>query len=281
MLSVSRDLGRTWGPPFPAHRDTSDTEHGFVSMAPRPGGGVDVVWLDGRNMTGEERGDMTVRTVSLDREGRLGQELELDPRSCECCQARIARTSEGLIAAYRDRSPGEVRDIAVVRQERGKWGTPIVPAADGWEHRACPVNGPALVAEGNRVTLVWYTGVGDKARVHMVQSADGARTFGQRTRVDEGSTLGRVDAVSVGRGRTLIAWLESVGQAEAEWRVRLAGADGRLGPSRPVVRVDRARLAGFPRLAWTGTEALMGVTATGDRGGVRVIRIPVPAEPGQ
>lgn len=281
MLSVSRDQGRTWGTPFTVHRDQSDTEHGFVSMVPRPGGGVDVVWLDGRNMTGEERGDMTVRTVSLDRQGRLGAELELDPRSCECCQARIARTSEGLIAAYRDRSPAEVRDIAVVRQENGKWAAPVVPAADGWEHRACPVNGPALVAEGNRVTLVWYTGVGDKPSVYMVKSADGGRTFGPRARVDEGSTLGRVDAVPVGGGRTLIAWLESVGQANAEWRVRLAGADGRLGPARPVVRVDRARLAGFPRLAWTGTEALVGVTATGDQGGVRVLRVPLPAAPAQ
>jgi hypothetical protein len=281
MLSVSRDQGRTWGEPFPAHRDRSDTEHGFVSLLPRPGGGVDVVWLDGRNLAGEERGDMTVRTVTLDVQGRLGAEIELDPRSCECCQARIARTSGGLVAAYRDRSPGEIRDIAVVRQEQGKWSAPVVPAADGWEHRACPVNGPALVAEGNQVTLVWYTAVKDQPRVYVVRSTDGARSFGQRSRVDGGATLGRVDAVPVGGGQVAVAWLESVGEAEAEWRTRLVGADGRLGPPRPVVRVGRARLAGFPRMAWTGRDLLLGITATGPAGGIRILRTPLPPAPGR
>jgi len=281
MLAVSRDQGRTWGEPFPAHADRSDTEHGFVSMVPRPGGGVDIVWLDGRNLTGEERGDMTVRTVTLDRQGRLGAELELDPRSCECCQARITRTAGGLVAAYRDRSPGEIRDIAVVRQEQGKWSAPVVPAADGWEHRACPVNGPALVADGNRVTLAWYTAVGDQPRVYVAQSTDGARTFGPRSRVDGGATLGRVDAVPLGGGRTVLAWLESAGAAEAEWRMRMVGPDGRLGATRPVARVERARLAGFPRMAWTGTELLIGITTTGPEGGIRVIRSSLPPVPGQ
>jgi hypothetical protein len=97
--------------------------------------------------------------------------------------------------------------------------------------------------------------------------------------VDGGATLGRVDAVTVTGGRTLIAWLESLGTTEAEWRVRLAGPDGRLGASQPVIRVDRARLAGFPRLAWTGTEALLGVTVTAADGGVRVLRLSLPPSP--
>ena len=44
----------------------------------------------------------------------------------------------------------------------------------------------------------------------------------------------------------------------------------------PVATADRARLAGFPRLAWTGTDLLVAVTATGAEGGVRVYRVPPP-----
>ena len=276
MLTVSRDQGRTWSAPFPAHADTSATEHGFVSITSRPGGGADLVWLDGRNMTGEERGDMTVRTNSLDRQGRLGAEVELDARSCECCQARIVRTSAGLLAAYRDRSPTEIRDIAIVRQVNGRWQPPAVVAPDGWEHRACPVNGPALVADGSRVTLTWYTGVNDQPRVYAVQSRDAGATFGTRVRIDEGNTLGRLDLTGIGAGATVVAWLESAGRDQANWRIRRIGTDGKPGPARTVATVDRARLAGFPRLAWTGRELLVAVTATGADGGVRVHRVPVP-----
>ena len=276
MLTVSRDQGRTWSEPFRAHADTSATEHGFVSITARPGGGADLVWLDGRNMTGEERGDMTVRTNSLDRQGRLGTEVELDARSCECCQARIVRTSAGLLAAYRDRSPTEIRDIAIVRQVNGRWQPPAVVAPDGWEHRACPVNGPALVADGNRVTLTWYTGVNDQPRVYAVQSRDAGATFGTRVRIDEGNTLGRLDLTGIGAGATVVAWLESAGRDQAEWRIRRIGADGKPGPARTVTTVDRARLAGFPRLAWTGTDLLVAVTATGAEGGVRIYRVQIP-----
>lgn len=277
MLMVSRDQGRSWGKPFPAHRDQSDTEHGFVSMVPHPEGGADISWLDGRNMGGKSRGDMTVRTTRLRADGTLGEERELDARSCECCQTRIARTSTGLVAAWRDRSATEVRDIAVSWERDSRWSTPTVPVADGWEHRACPVNGPALVADGQRVSLVWYTGVNDQPRVYLAQSTDGGRTFGARARVDEGATLGRVDAVSLGGGRTLIAYLESLSNERAAWRIRVAGADGRLSTPRTVTTVGRARLSGFPRMAWTGREALVAVTASGAEGGVRVHRVTVPA----
>lgn len=273
MLSVSHDAGGTWSDPFPAHTDRSPTEHGFVSMVPAPGGGADILWLDGRNMQGEMGGPMTVRTAALDSRGRLGPEIELDDRACECCQATMARTPAGLIAAWRDRSETEVRDIAVVREVNGRWTAPTVVAADGWEHRACPVNGPSLATEGTRVTLAWYTGVRNEHRVYAVQSRDGGATFGPRVRLDEGRTLGRVHATDIGGGAVAVAWLETTGEHEAEWRVRRIDADGRPGPSRAVVTVSRARLAGFPRLAWTGRDLLLALTATGEDGGVRVVRV--------
>jgi hypothetical protein len=277
MLTLSADQGRSWSSPFPAHADSTDTEHGFVSMLPRPGGGTDLVWLDGRKMASGERGEMTVRANSLDRRGRLGAEVELDGRSCECCQARLVRTPTGLLAAYRDRSATEVRDIALVRQVNGKWLAPQVVAPDGWEHRACPVNGPALTAQGANVSLTWYTGVDGQPRVFLTQSGDGGATFGPRLRIDEGKTLGRVDATPLEGGAVAVVWLESAGAADAQWRIRRVEADGRTGPSRLVTTVTRARLAGFPRIIRSGHDLLVAITATGDQGGIRVHRLEAPA----
>lgn len=272
MLSISADRGTTWSAPVRAHDDTSSTEHGFVALQPKPDG-ADLLWLDGRNMPGEERGAMTVRTRSIGPGNALSPERELDPRTCECCQAALTRTPEGLVAAWRDRSEGEIRDIAVARQVKGEWEAPRIVAPDNWEHRACPVNGPALVSEDRRVDLVWYTGVRDQPRVWLVRSTDGGAGFGDRIRIDDGRTLGRVDAQPLGDGSVLVAWLEQRSAQDAEWRIRRVGPDGRVGPSRAVATVSRARLAGFPRLARTKDGVFLSYTATGPGGAVRVLSL--------
>lgn len=272
MLSISSDRGRSWSPPVRAHDDTSASEHGFVALQPGAAG-ADLIWLDGRNLPGEERGAMTVRTRSIGPGNALAPERELDARTCECCQAALTRTPEGLVAAWRDRSEGEIRDIAVARQVKGEWEPPRIVAADNWEHRACPVNGPALVSDGRRVDLVWYTGVRNQPRVWLVRSTDGGARFGDRIRIDEGQTLGRVDAEPLGDGSVLVAWLEQRTAQDAEWRIRRVGPDRRAGPSRAVATVSRARLAGFPRLARTKDGVFLSYTATGPGGGVRVLAL--------
>lgn len=272
-LMTSKNQGRTWTGPVTAHDDPSPTEHGFVAMTPRPGAGADLVWLDGRAMA--DGGPMAVRTRTLAGNGTLGPETVLDDRSCECCQTAVVRTASGLVAAFRDRTDEEVRDMAVVREVNGKWSAPTVVAADGWVHRACPVNGPSLATDGRRVLLTWYTGVGDTPHVYSVLSEDGGATFGPRLRMDERTTLGRVHSADLGDGTFAVVWLEDAGEGQAVWRIRRT--DGRrAGPVRDVATVTRARLAGFPRLTRSGNHLLLGYTASGADGGVRVVRLDLP-----
>jgi hypothetical protein len=55
-LSISRDGGLTWGKAIVPHRDRTQTARGFVSMIPADGG-IAVVWLNGRKMTGSDHGE--------------------------------------------------------------------------------------------------------------------------------------------------------------------------------------------------------------------------------
>ena len=54
-LSISRDGGQTWGKAIVPHRDRTQRDRGFVSMI-AANGGIAVVWLDGSNMMGGDRG---------------------------------------------------------------------------------------------------------------------------------------------------------------------------------------------------------------------------------
>ena len=69
-LARSTDEGRTWSAPFSPHHDGTKTEHGFASLFDT-GGGLGLIWLDGRAMKpgttpdDEGTGDMGLRARAL------------------------------------------------------------------------------------------------------------------------------------------------------------------------------------------------------------------------
>ncbi|MBI2403747.1 MAG: exo-alpha-sialidase, partial [Gemmatimonadetes bacterium] len=214
-LAISGDHGVTWSKPFSPHRDISPTEHGFVSMVPWEHGAA-LIWLDGRAMTGGEgadhgmgQGAMTIRFTTLDADGKLGEETLLDDRTCECCQTALVRTSSGLMAAYRDRSETELRNIAITQLAGGSWSEPAPVHDDGWHFPGCPVNGPSLSAAGDTVAIAWFTAPEEQRRVSVAFSTDAGATWGAPIRVDDGRPVGRVDLEMLADGSALVSWLES------------------------------------------------------------------------
>jgi len=284
MLSLSTDRGATWSEPIRAHDDASPTEHGFVSMV-RWEDGAAVTWLDGRAMTrppalasgdatadgaGHEgpQGAMSVRFRTLLPDGRLGAEVLLDGRTCECCQTSLVRSGGGLVAAYRDRSEDEIRDVAVVRGLGERWTEPVPVAAHGWKIAGCPVNGPQLSAAGPRVAAAWYTGVGGEPRVYGAFSANGGESFDPPIRIDEGLPVGRVDIELLDDGTAIVTWLE--GSDGPRILARRIGPGGESDPPVEIARTSGARSSGFPRVIRLAEELLVAWTLPGDDGGVRV-----------
>lgn len=276
-LSSSRDGGRTWSPPITAHTDRSPTEHGFVAMVPGPDRTVSVAWLDGRQMV-DSGGSMSLRTATWRPGGTLASETLLDPRTCECCQVAMARTGAGLVAAYRDRSPDEVRDIAVVRELGGRWSEPTMVHHDGWVWRACPVNGPSIDAAGSQVVVAWFTGAGGQARVKAAFSTNGGLTFGAPVAIDEGSPLGRVQVRLTPDGDAVVVWLEARSDA-AEWKARRVSRPGQAARPVRLAATSRTRDAGFSRIALVGSDLFVAWAEPGPDSRVRVLRAPLGGLP--
>ena len=285
-LAISRDQGATWSEPIVPHRDDSPLEHGFVSMVPW-GDGAALVWLDGREMTsadgrageGEEldSGEMGVRATTISAAGALGADELLDRRACECCQTALANTARGLVAAYRDRSEAEVRDIAVVRLVDGRWSEPTHVAVDNWVFPGCPVNGPQLSADGLRLVIAWFTAAEQIPAVYVAFSEDAGESFGTPVRIDDGDALGRVDVELLADGSALVTWLERTPKA-AEVRARRVRMDGEWGGGDAwlVAQTSEARSSGFPRMVRSGDEIVFAWTLPGDDGGVRVAAAAAP-----
>jgi len=277
-LARSADTGASWSPALSPHRDGTQTEHGFLSYFAESEDAMGVVWLDGRLMAREAEGEgaMTLRTAVVESDGRLAGETLLDERVCDCCQTASALSSEGPIVVYRDRSEDEIRDHYVVRRTDEGWTEPRRLHADNWRIGGCPVNGPAIVADGGRVAVAWFTMPDDQPRVSVAVSEDGGRSFQPVDILGEGSALGRVD-LALSRQGFVLSWvnqseeagvLELVGyqwRGLRTWRTRIDG-------------LDAGRASGFPRLgllrdcrpvvAWTGRfdgERRVRVARVGNR----------------
>lgn len=258
-LAFSDDRGATWNDPATPHTDETKTEHGFARLFP-DGDELGAVWLDGRRTA--EGGPMTLRYGRLDGRGRLRAARELDERVCDCCMTGVAQTSAGLLVVYRDRSEEEIRDIYRVLRTEDGWTGPLPVHRDGWEIPGCPVNGPAVAADGDRVAVAWFTAAGNQPVVKLAFSRDGGNTFEAPIIVDDTDPAGRVDVVLDEAGRAWLAWLD--GDTEPG-RIRLQRFGPGGGATEPVevTRVDAGRGSGFPvlglvpeglLLAWTHPE---------------------------
>ncbi len=277
-IFVSRSSAdrKTWSQPIRPHRDRTRTEHGFLSFIPWEDGRVGMVWLDGREMSGEahdgKSGSMTLRYASLDQGGQLGDEAQLDDRVCECCQTSAARTSSGAVVVYRDRSREEIRDISVVVLSASGWTEPRTISRDGWKIEGCPVNGPSVSASGDRVAVAWFSMPEGEPKVQVAFSDDGGRHFQPAFRIDSGTPVGRIDTEMLDDGSLLVGLIERV-QKRPEIRLRRVRANGTVDLDLKVSDSVGTRSAGFPTLARRGDEVLVAWTDVKSGSRVKMARV--------
>lgn len=244
--------GRAESPGFWLHDDTTPTEHGFVSSL-RGDDATRFFWLDGRAMA--EDGPMALRSTTVDARGAAPSEV-IDSRVCECCPTDAATTSEGPVVVYRDRSDDEIRDIYIVRRTDGGWSDPQPVADDGWRIEGCPVNGPAVDADGERVAVAWFTGASGQPRVQLAWSSDAGASFEPLLVLDDDRPVGRVD-VEVSGNVAYVSWLaRRDGQGAVVLATVPLGA-ARAPEARVVVSSGLGRSAGYPRIALAGDDLLL------------------------
>ena len=268
-LARSTDEGRTWSAPLSPHHDGTKTEHGFASLFDT-GGGLGLIWLDGRAMKpgvtpdDDGTGDMGLRAAHFDRAWKQLSEDAIDLRVCECCPTAAASTTDGPVVAYRNRSADEVRDIYVSRFTGEAWTVPAPVHDDGWKIDGCPVNGPALSASGRDVAVAWFTAPKDEGHAFVAFSQDAGRTFSAPIQVDDAGSLGRVDVEQMPDGSAVVGWIE-LAKGSTAFKVRRVERKGQRSAPVTVTDLGERRNSGYPRMARRGQELIFAWTGSGDR----------------
>jgi hypothetical protein len=277
-VAQSTDAGASWTAAVAPQRSDAPAEYDFAVLFPAGAGGdsLGVAWLDGRASAaahgkgvGGERFSLYFTTQAAS--GALGPETVADTLTCSCCRNAVARTARGIVLTYRNRTADEVRDIHLRRYEDGQWSAPTPVHRDGWRIEGCPTEGAAVAARGDTISVAWFTGARDTARVQVAFSPDGGRTFGAPVRVDDGGGTGRV-GVAATPGGALVSWLERTDDG-AELRLRRVGADGGRGAHTVVATSAGGRAAGVPQLTDAGGTAYLAWTQPAAGGAPATVRL--------
>ena len=244
---------QVWKKNFPLHKDETESEHGFVSMQPYGKNGFFVSWLDGRNTSSNHNhsnqgnGAMTLRGAFIDVNGDIMEDMELDPRVCDCCNTASTVTPNAVLVAYRNRTEEEIRDIAIIRYENGHWEEGPTLGNDHWKIPGCPVNGPAIDSHDYSVSVAWFTAANDIPQVQIVFSEDEGKSFGLPIRVDTGNAIGRLDIEMISSTEAIVSWMEP-DEIDAVIRIRKVTSDGTLGQPITIAKISAERASGFPQM---------------------------------
>ncbi|MEL7535791.1 MAG: hypothetical protein AAFZ58_13510 [Pseudomonadota bacterium] len=279
-LALSTDGGQSFSDAITPPSAGPAIERGFVSHFP-VGDGVGLVWLTGHDTAGHSshgNAETLLRYAAYSASGELMDEATIDTRVCDCCQTDTVTLRDRVLVAFRDRSLSEIRDIALAEQRAGAWRSLGVAAADGWRIDGCPVNGPAVAANGNTVALAWYTAAADTPAIRIARSTDRANSFSETTLHLGGEPLGRTDIVVLANAEIVVSWVERAAPDSARLVVRRYGIHGRPGPELEVARLRSDRASGFPRMQRIGDQLLVAWTeASGDDMQVRTALVQLDA----
>ena len=277
-----RSLDQTWTKPQWLHTDNSATEHGFVSLQPTTKGSH-AIWLDGRNMQGADHDShsehaktasleniqgMTMRYAFINNQGQVNERTELDSLTCDCCQTTMVQTEDGVVVAYRDREPknltSEIRDIKILYNTSGDWIESENTPVDNWNLQACPVNGPVLSANNNKLALAWFTAADNKPKVQVAFSNDNGQQFQDAIVVDESNNLGRVAVDWINADTIFISWI-GMKDNNTALLYRIVTVDGTVGEIQTATEIDMSRSSGVPQVAQIGdNKILLTWTETGE-----------------
>lgn len=240
-----------WREAFKLHSDSTKTEHGFVTTIPYNKNSFFITWLDGRNTSGGHdhsgSGAMTVRAAEITIDGIVKHEVELDAKTCDCCQTSAAISQNGPIVVYRDRSDNEIRDIYISRFVDGDWTLPKAIFNDNWEIKGCPVNGPKVSTFKNKMAIAWFTSPDNTPQVKVAFSNNNGKVFEQPLVIDDVNPIGRVDLEFIDEDNVLVSWITLV-ETGAQLRVAKININRGKWSEHVVAPIDMSRSSGFPKI---------------------------------
>jgi hypothetical protein len=213
---------------------------------------------------------MTLRTATVNSEGKLLNQQLVDSLICDCCQTDIAMTAKGPVAIYRNRTEDEIRDIYVTRKVNGQWTEGMSINDDYWEIPGCPVNGPEIFARGDIVVAAWFTAANESPKVKFARSTNAGKTFSAPLDIADGKTMGHIGMTVDLHGDAWIVWQSPAGDGEVTLTLRRVSTGGQLSPMHTFTAKGDVAAFSVPQIAAQDDRLILAWTQ-GEYGKTRIM----------
>jgi hypothetical protein len=238
-LSVSSDLGQSFGAPVKINDDKVPAAHGMHSLHVADDGRVYVSWLDERNVVApkpstkaeghhmESNRELFIAD-SNDGGRTFSRNRKIAADACPCCKTALAVAKDGTVyVSWRHVLPGNYRHIAVsTSTDAGAtFSKPVIVSDDKWVLHGCPVSGPSLsVADDGTLKVLWYAaGEANAPGLYVTESKDKGQSFSPRQLLAQETIRGTPVLTA---GDHAVAVWEKAGEQGSETKFRPLGHDG-------------------------------------------------------
>lgn len=214
-FTVSVNNGRTWSDAAPLTRDTGSFDQRYFDLAPLPGGGAGITWLNNSEPQGS-----TLYYAATGGNGGFENAKIIGMHTCQCCRTDLFTDKRGYLhVAYRDIINDSIRDMVYsVSADTGKtFSAPVRISPDNWVVNGCPHTGPDMTANSNGLHFVWYT-MGGGGGVYYGHSSDNGKTFSPRETVSANPSAKHPQITALPGGNLAIVWDENTKEKEHFYR---------------------------------------------------------------
>jgi hypothetical protein len=310
LQSRSDDGGRTFTPAAIVPGTDAAGNRGWEAIAIEPGGRVDVIWLDHRELASDSKmaashHDHAAKSSEKPDGVAMAQKSKLyfaslddtaAPRAvtggvCYCCKTALVSGAGGRVyAVWRHVYPGNLRDMAFTMSRDGgrTFAAPIRVSEDKWALEGCPDDGPAMVVDAQqRIHVVWPTLVREPSAesaeptetiaLFYASSSDG-QTFTPRQRIPTEGLPHHPRIALAADGSLAVVWDELTKGSRRVALARAIRADKGLLDFRREPLTSQSP-AVYPALAAAGLDVILVWTSgTSTESSIQIGRIPVSGE---
>ena len=272
-FSRAASMRTTWSPAVTVNDDNKPVSHGFQTAAVAPDGTIYIGWLDGRDgrasTDGATGGTTSIYiTKSTDGGKTWSKNVRVSTNVCPCCRLAWGFINGRVILAWRYVEKGDIRDIySATSDDKGEtWTAPAPVFKDGWKIKGCPHVGPAMVSMNGKLYITYFTEGANDPSIYLAVSADGGKTWGQRSKLSAGTTDPTHPQITVNENRMAVVFQARDAKAKAGWgkmgvyykEIRADGSMSQLvrageGKSTPTYPTAVLGLSGRIFIGWTET----------------------------
>lgn len=227
-VSRSKDGGQTWSDALKVNSDQKvKTARYNPDIAALPKGEMAVLWSDSRRY--EKFKTQLMMGAVVDATGHVDHDFAVDDDICSCCQLLPTLFQNQLYLTYRDRLPGEVRDIAVVRWPGQSSAKAVRVHQDNWVLEGCPGQGVGADAALKQFGVAWFTAAGGEGKVKVAFTEDPSSGFGVPLSIADSKKLpqGQVKLAMFNDDYALVHWIQNSKQGPM-LQLALVSLDGKV-----------------------------------------------------